>query len=98
MIKHIVMWRLKGDTNGVCDTAREIKERLERLPLTIPEIREIEVGINFNPSPAAMDVCLYSAFEDRETLAAYQVHPDHVVVKDFIVGVASEVSVVDYEA
>lgn len=97
MIKHIVMWRLKGDSVAVKKTAEEMKSRLEKLPGIIPEILDFEVGMNFNPSPAAMDVCLYSSFESKEALGVYQVHPDHEAVKAYIGSVAAEVAVVDYE-
>ena len=99
MVKHIVFWRLKESAGGVpAETnAEEIRTRLMALPDVIPEIREFEVGLNFDSSDAAFDVALYSSFASREELLTYQAHPEHVRVKDFIVSVVSDRAVVDYE-
>ncbi len=99
MIKHIVMWKLKAEAEGptASEPAAEIKRRLEALPAQIPQIVDLEVGFNFNPAAVAMDVCLYSTFESATALQAYQVHPAHVAVKDFIGTVVQRAVVVDYE-
>jgi hypothetical protein len=98
MIKHIVMWRLESSKNGLnkAEAAAEIRKRLESLPEKIDEIIDFEVGDNFNPAPVAYDICLYSTFEDCDALQAYQVHPAHVEVKNFIVATVAETVVVDY--
>lgn len=100
MIKHIVMWRLKDDPGGLSKAAaaEQMKTALEDLADRIPEIREIEVGINIAPNDAAFDVCLYSVFASQADLNAYQQHPDHQAVVDFVRSVVSERVVVDYEA
>ena len=74
MIKHIVMWRLKDFAAGASreENAVKLKESLEALDGVIDEIRAIEVGINFNSSPAAFDVVLYSEFDDAEGLEALE--------------------------
>ncbi len=99
MIKHIVMWRLKEEAAGVSRTenAARIKTELEALVGRIPEILELEVGINLKEDPAAADVVLVSTFNSLETLAAYAAHPDHQKVVPFIKEVVSDRSVVDYE-
>lgn len=99
MIKHIVMWRLKDEAAGAGreENARKLKETLEALQGVIKELKAVEVGINFNPSPAAFDVVLYSEFEDREGLEAYQNHPEHLKIVDFVGEIRSDRAVVDYE-
>ena len=99
MIKHIVMWRLKDFAEGASrvENAKKLKETLEGLKDKISEIREIEVGINFNPSDAAPDVVLYSTFDSAEDLNAYQKHPEHVKVAEFVGKIRSDRNVVDYE-
>lgn len=94
MIKHIVMWKLK-DKND--ETLNKMKNDLEGLKDKISEIKEIEVGIDFNGSDAAYDVVLYSVFESKEDLDAYQTHPEHVKAGVFIKSVVSNRVVVDYE-
>ena len=99
MIKHIVMWRLKDSALGASkeENALKLKESLEALKSEIEELKGVEVGINFSPSPAAFDVVLYSEFESREGLEAYQRHPEHVKIADFVGEIRSERAVVDYE-
>lgn len=99
MIKHIVMWNLKDFAAGADkkENAKKLKESLEALEGVIEEIKAIEVGLNINPSPAAFDVILYSEFEHREGLEAYQKHPEHLKIVDFVGEIRSERAVVDYE-
>lgn len=99
MVKHIVMWRLKDSALGAtkAENAVKLKESLEALKSEIEELKAVDVGINFNPSPAAFDVVLYSEFEDREGLEAYQKHPEHVKIVDFVGEIRSDRAVVDYE-
>ncbi len=69
---------------------------LEALKGKIPEIKELEVGMDVNRSEAASDVVLYSVFENKEALEAYQKHPEHVKVVGFVKEVSAERRVVDY--
>lgn len=99
MIKHIVMWRLKDEAAGATKevNALKLKESLESLVGVIPTLKAAEVGINFNPSDAAFDVVLYSEFDDREGLSAYQTHPEHMKIVDFVGEIRTDRAVVDYE-
>jgi Stress responsive A/B Barrel Domain len=99
MIKHVVVWKLKESAQGAskADNAARIKRELEALRAKLPFARKIEVGINFNSSPAAYDVVLYSEFASREDLDRYQDAPEHKAVADFIGTVREERVVVDYE-
>lgn len=99
MIKHIVMWRLKESAAGASreENAKKLKQSLEDLKDKIEDIKAIEVGINFNSSPAAFDVVLYSEFVDREGLDAYQNHPEHLKIVDFVGEIRTDRAVVDYE-
>ncbi len=99
MIKHIVMWRIKDEDAGASkiENAKKLKQSLEALVDEIEELKTAQVGINFNSSPAAFDVVLYSEFDDREGLDAYQTHPEHIKVADFVSEIRSDRAVVDYE-
>ncbi|UCH10749.1 MAG: Dabb family protein [Fidelibacterota bacterium] len=100
MIKHIVMWRLNNDVNEREKEERAIamQARLESLPQSIPQIRQMEIGLNINPSERAMDILLYSEFASRDDLNTYSGHLAHQEVVTFIRSITSEVRVVDYEA
>jgi hypothetical protein len=99
MIKHIVLWRLKEEAGGRSkhENAKRVKEKLEALCGKIPGILKLEVGINYNTTPESSDIALYSEFESREALDAYQAHPDHEAVKPFVKEVRAERRVADYE-
>lgn len=98
MIRHLVMWKVK-ETEGSTKEAnmKEIKSQLMGLRGEIEELRDIAVGINYNPSDAAYDVVLESSFDSQADLDAYQIHPKHVIVRDFVRTVATARVVVDYE-
>lgn len=99
MIKHIVMWRLKESAHGNDrqTNASLIKEMLEALKGCIPGMTAIEVGHDFSCGDGSSDIVLYSEFEDRKSLDAYQLNPGHLALKPFISEASVERRVVDYE-
>ena len=98
MIRHIVFWRLNGDTAEVrAKQAADIKEALEALNGKIPGLIRLEVGIDFSASPDSADVALYSEFESREALESYHHHPDHLAAAPVVKAARVERRVVDYE-
>jgi len=99
MIIHIVMFTLKDFAEGKDKSENLIimKEKLESLIDNIDLIRKIEVGLNYNSSAAAYDIVLYSEFDSKEDLDAYQIHPEHRKVAEFIVKLDEKRAVVDYE-
>jgi hypothetical protein len=94
MIVHIVMFKFK-DENKALNIAK-VQKRLMKLEELIPSLKMMEVGVNFNESPRAFDLSLYSTFETEEDLEAYQVHPEHLQVVELIKEVTIESKVVDY--
>jgi hypothetical protein len=98
MIKHVVMWKCRAnDEAQVKEDALAMKKALESMKALIPEIRALEVGLNFNVSDAAYDVLLYTEFESRNDLAIYAAHPEHEKVKAIIGPLREKRVVVDYE-
>jgi len=99
MIKHVVLWKLKDFAEGASkqQNALKIKGLLEEMRGKIPGMLKLEVGLNFEKSSDAVDISLYTEFESREALDAYQVHPDHMPAKKLIPLVRSERRVTDYE-
>ncbi len=98
MIKHIVMWTLKDEAEGAdkAANAKKMKEMLEALDGRIDTLKHIEVSCEVFESAPACDVILYSEFENREALDAYQVHPLHQECVAFVKKVVTSRSVVDY--
>jgi SAM-dependent methyltransferase len=98
MVKHIVLFKLKERAEGAsrADNARLAKARLEELRGKIPGLLELAVGLNPDPNDPSYDLALDSTFESRAALAAYQVHPEHQAVADFIGRVRESRTVADY--
>ncbi len=98
MVTHIVMWNLKEGALGHSKTenALEMKQKLEGLVGKIDGLISAEVGVNYNPK--GMDVCLLSKFVDAAAQDAYQVHPLHLAVREFVHQVIESRVVVDYES
>lgn len=94
MIRHIVMWKFKEDQH---DGMLQFRDRLLALKGQIPEIREMEVGININPSERSFDAVLVSTFDSLEALKSYSVNPLHVAVSDFCKTIRTQSASVDYE-
>jgi hypothetical protein len=85
MIRHIVLWRLKGETDAEKrEQGLRIKSVLEALIGKIPGMIRLEVGLDFSRTPDSSDIVLYSEFETREAVEAYQQHPEHVKVMPFV--------------
>jgi hypothetical protein len=99
MLKHIVMWKLKDFAEGRSKTENAQKARflLEGLKKKIKEIRAMEVGINTQNSADSYDLVLYAEFRNISDLKAYQDHPEHAKVGEFIGKVRQDRKVVDYE-
>ena len=99
MIKHIVMWKLEENAEGntKLENAKIIKEKLEALVVIIPEIVELEVGIDILGTNQSYDVVLVSIFKSLEELDIYAKHPEHLKVGEFVGKVRKDRVAVDYE-
>ena len=94
MVKHIVMFDFKEENKK--ENLEKAKTMLEALLQSVPTLKSMEVGINFSQEERAMDLSLYSTFEDQAGLEAYAVHPAHLEVVAFIKSVATASKVSDY--
>jgi len=98
MIKHIVMWNLKGETpDEKTQAIRRLKSAFEGLAERIPGLLHIEIGVDTSKVDYACDVVLYSEFESHDALAAYAVHAEHIRVKQNLGDVRIARHQVDYE-
>ena len=100
MIKHIVFFSLADNAEGKskAENALIIKKALENLVHLIPEIKKLEVGINYPDSPKTnYDIALYSEFDNFEAIDIYQEHPEHKKVASYIGKVRISRAAVDYE-
>jgi heme-degrading monooxygenase HmoA len=99
MIKHIVMWQLKDNAEGADKAANalKMKQLLDSCADIVPGILKFETALAAPGLEATYDVVLYSEFESKAALDAYQEHPQHVAVKPFIGAVRQARQCMDYE-
>lgn len=99
MIKHIVAWRFKAEALGSSKAENLVraKSALEALRSTVLSVRHLEVGLDVGVDHNAWDIVLYSEFDDRDGLLAYQVHPEHMKVAQLIGEMRESRAAVDYE-
>ena len=82
MIKHIVMWNLRGDTPvEKRDCIKQLQRSFESLRGRILGLLHLEIGVDSSRIDYACDVVLYSEFENQEALDGYAEHPEHLRVK-----------------
>jgi hypothetical protein len=95
MIVHIVLFQFKAENKKA--NIIQAKQMLENLMGAVPSLRSMDVGVNFSTEERAMDLSIITAFESKEDLEAYAVHPEHLKVVEFIKTVIEYSKVVDYE-
>lgn len=83
MVKHIVSFKLKGDTALRRKVAEDFKEALLALPAQIECLQSIEVGINENPKED-WDVVLTAIVPTIEDVEVYAKHPSHVAAASIV--------------
>lgn len=94
MIKHIVCFKLKDNSDAECTKAAEI---LRSMDGKVDLIKSIEVGTDFLHSDRSFDVILQVVLEDEDALDRYQKDPYHCsVVKQHMHKVAEKSIAIDY--
>jgi len=92
MITHAVLFKLKDPSN-----IQKTREVLLGMDGKIPQIRNLEVGVDVVRSQRSYDLALITRFDSMEDLQAYQVHPVHVEVLNYITSVRESVVAVDFQ-
>ena len=98
MVRHIVAWSFKEGFTQEEKQAhlQKIKSSLEALPAIIGGVVElnVQIGLLETSNRSAM---LNSLFETEKALQAYQVHPEHKKVSEFVRSVMEDRVCLDYE-
>lgn len=95
MIKHIVCFKLKDGSLEECQKAKEVLLSMEG---NVPQIRSIEVGVDFLHSERSYDLILQVVLDDAKALEDYQNDPYHCsVVKTHMHAVLESGVAIDYE-
>jgi Stress responsive A/B Barrel Domain len=97
MIRHIVMWRVSGETPEENLASRQlVKHSFEGLRGRIPGMIHLEVGVDSSAVDYACDVVLVTDFESQHALDAYASHPEHLRVRQQLSDIRTARFQVDY--
>jgi len=97
MIRHIVMWRVNGETpEGNLASRQLVKRSFEGLRGHIPGMIHLEVGMDSSGADYACDVVLVTEFESQQALDAYASHPEHLRVRQQLADIRTARFQVDY--
>jgi len=97
MIRHIVMWRVSGETPEENLASRQlVKHSFEGLRGRIPGMIHLEVGMDSSAADYACDVVLVTDFESQHALDAYASHPEHLRVRQLLTDIRTARFQVDY--
>ncbi len=98
MIRHIVMWKLRGDTRDEkLANIEKLKASFHSLRGRIPGLLHLEIGVDTSAVDYACDVVLVSDFASQAALDAYATHPEHLRVKQEIGDMRTHRHQVDYK-
>jgi hypothetical protein len=98
MIKHIVMWKVRGDDAVArARNLARLKAEFESLRGRIPGLLHLEVGVDESRIDYAFDVVLYTEFASRQALLDYAEHPEHLRVRHSLGDMRMARHQVDYE-
>ena len=95
MITHVVLFKLKDRSAKSIEKARDF---LVGMKGKIPQLRHLEVGTDVLHSERSYDIALITKFDSLDDLAAYQKHPVHVKVSEYIMSAKESSIVVDFES
>jgi len=97
MLKHLVMWKLKGEGAAKRENIQKMKSALESCRDAVPGMLKYEIGVDIGTDSGPWDIALCSEFTDRAALDAYQQHPKHLAIKPIIGPLRESRAAVDYE-
>lgn len=93
-LTHVVLFKFRHPTDEVLEKAAGL---LRGLSGQIPQLISIEVGVDVLHSERSYDLAIITRFADMAGMKAYQSHPEHVKVLDYLRTVLSGSVAVDFE-
>jgi quinol monooxygenase YgiN len=98
LIRHIVMWNVRGDTaQDKSANVEQLRASFHSLRGRVPGLLHLEVGADTSGADYACDVVLVSEFESQAALEAYATHPEHLRVKQEVGDLRTARHQVDYD-
>jgi len=92
MFRHVVCFKLRAEEKG---RAGEAREKLLSLK-AIPEVKNIEVGLDSLKSPRSYDIILIVDFDSMDDYRVYDTHELHQPVRKFMHSIVEMSVAVDY--
>ena len=93
MFKHILFTKFDDREN-----AKKAKALLEGLKDEIPQIVDVECGLDEVRSARSFDLCMIMTFNSREDFEIYDEAEPHQVVRRFIQSVRTDSATVDFSS
>ncbi|MEP7298261.1 MAG: Dabb family protein [Burkholderiales bacterium] len=98
MIRHVVMWSVRGDdASAQAHNSRLVKDEFASLRGRVPGMLTLEVGVDESRVDYACEVVLIADFTSRQALADYATHPEHLRVRRRLGDLRSARHQVDYD-
>lgn len=94
MLTHIVFFKLQDPT---AENMLALQQKLLTLRHNVPQVRDLEVGVDVLRSPRSFDVALIVRLDSLADLEGYQNDPYHQEVLAYVKSVISEAKAVDFE-
>jgi quinol monooxygenase YgiN len=97
LIRHVVMWNVRGDTRAEKEANVErLRRSFHGLRGRVPGLLHLEIGVDSSRVDYACDVILVSEFESQAALDAYATHPEHLRVRQELGDLRTHRYQVDY--
>lgn len=91
-VTHVVLFKFAD-----ADEAQLCVEKLRGMVGNVPQLVDLQAGVNLVPSERAYDVGLVATFATLEDLEEYAVHPAHAPVVTWARERASSIVAVDFQ-
>jgi quinol monooxygenase YgiN len=97
LIRHIVMWNVRGASRDEkLANVERLKRSFHSLRGQVPGLLHLEIGVDTSGADYACDVVLVSEFGSQAALDAYATHPEHLRVKTEVGDLRTHRYQVDY--
>lgn len=90
MVKHIYLIKLKNRSD-----APEVAEKLRTLKQEVPEIYELEIGVDFKGADNSYDLVEYCTFRSMEDFRRFGANAYHEGIRQYLKTVQLETAKVD---
>lgn len=95
MITHVVIFKFPDPSSSNIENACK---KLHSLDGKVPQLKQLEVGVNLVQSARAYDLALVAKFDSLNDLEEYESHPYHQEVAKYVRSIAANIISVDYES